>query len=194
VNVDPETGIWSLAIAKKRHKFDEPLAGAVFLMYDKPEFGVDIGCGLGYYSSYLFSFGWTMVGIEGTPEIDKISSHSMIVEADLTKPLNTTRYLDFDFSLCLEVGEHIPPKHEKQFIDNVCELSCKDLVLSWAVPGQYSASGHVNCQDNQSIIDKFEDRGFEFDDEGTNLLRSIASFNWFKNTLMCFEKRESRDA
>jgi SAM-dependent methyltransferase len=196
MNIDPETGIWSLKIAKKRHKIDYDLARIVLDCYKTPKRAVDIGCGAGHYCSFFSSGGWNIVGIEGTIGIKILGVYNLIIESDLTKAIEvegdlikSTKFAShFDFSLCLEVGEHIPKKHEGQFVDNVCMLSGKDIVLSWAVPGQYSASGHVNCQPNEYVIERFKERGFLQDRFKTKIIRKYAKFNWFKNTVMCFEK------
>ncbi len=187
MNVDPETGIWSLKIAKKRHKFDESLAAAIHNLYSLPMKAVDIGCGSGMYCRYFADKGWDIVGLEGTADVTMLGIYEDIVQVDLSKPIHDIYY--FDFSLCLEVGEHIPKKHEQQFIENVCKLSRKYLVLSWAVPGQYSASGHVNCQPNDYVIDEFRKRCYEHDVMRTRMFRLSADFDWFRNTLMCFVRR-----
>ena len=191
MNIDSETGIWSLEIAKKRHKIDKVLAKAIYACYQLPIKAVDIGCGTGLYCSFFSALGWDIVGIEGTKGIRAIQVCDNILEMDLTKSLNASSDYVFDFALCLEVGEHIPKQHELQFINNICQMSNKHLVLSWAVPGQYSASGHVNCQSNEYVISKFWEKDFRYNASKTKLLRERAKFNWFKNTLMCFEKKNN---
>lgn len=187
MNVDPETGIWSMSIAVKRHKFDEPLASAIYRLQPQPYQLVDIGCGSGMYCRYFAERGWPVIGIEGTVGIRELGIYSDILEADLSKPISFYPG-ECDLALCLEVGEHIPAKYESIFIDNVVQLAKKHLILSWAIPGQYSASGHVNCQTNEYVIEKFVKYGFEYEEAKTELLREKAQFNWFKRTLMCFRK------
>jgi 2-polyprenyl-3-methyl-5-hydroxy-6-metoxy-1,4-benzoquinol methylase len=149
---------------------------------------VDIGCGSGMYCRFFSSLGWEIVGLEGTPNITLLGIYDDILEVDLTKPIES-KISKFDFTLCLEVGEHIPKKHEQQFIDNICYMAGKDLVLSWAIPGQYSASGHVNCQLNEYILEQFDERGFDYRASLTIILRESAEFSWFKDTVMCFRRR-----
>lgn len=191
-NVDPETGIWSMKIAKKRHKFDQSLAEAIYDLYNFPERAVDVGCGSGLYCRFFFERGWRITGIEGTIGIVALEVYDNIITADLTKPF----YLNgvyHDFVLCLEVGEHIPNQYEEIFIENLCQLAKKHLVLSWAVPGQYSASGHVNCKKNSYVIARFLEKGYEYDGITAKLLRDQADFKWFKNTLMVFKKGGNND-
>ena len=79
---------------------------------------------------------------------------------------------------------------EQMLIDNICKFASKDIILSWAVPGQYSASGHVNNQTNEYIIKQFFERKFIFNKRMTRTLRQYRFYKWFENTLMVFYKKE----
>jgi hypothetical protein len=62
------------------------------------------------------------------------------------------------------------------------------LIISWATPGQ-GGKGHVNEQTNEYVIDLFLTLGLEYKKEYSNYLRnSITNCNWFKNTILVFEK------
>jgi hypothetical protein len=187
--VDPETGIWDISIARKRHKTDYFLAAAIGTYFPIPEYAADLGCGLGQYCKILEAYRWICVGFEGTKGIQDIAMFEPIFEIDLTKPVDLFFTGQYDFTLCLEVGEHIPEKHEQTVIDNICKISNRDIVLSWAVPGQYSASGHVNCRPNDYVINELAKRGFLLDNSMTKKLREASCFKWFKNTLMVFYGR-----
>jgi hypothetical protein len=183
--IDKETGIWSIEVAKKKHRFDEPLCRAVFEEYS-PENIADVGCGVGQYCKYFKDGGWPIVhGYEGTPDIRKIAMYDDVMVLDLTK----RRWvgINYELILCLEVGEHIPKKYEQVFIDNVCEFVSKDLILSWAIPGQ-GGTGHFNEQPNEYVIEKFVKKGLVFDEGASIALRNAASLKWFRNTLMKFER------
>ena len=185
-NVDKETGIWSLNIAKKRHKCDLILAATIGVNY-YPDSTADIGCGNGQYCGIFKSYGWKkVVGYEGTDDVHKLGYYKDIIRIDLTKKLH--KLPKYDLVLCLEVGEHIPPQHEQIFIDNLCAFCDNDLILSWASPGQYSASGHVNCKSRSYIIEQFEKRGFKYNHKKSQVLMLNAQFSWFKKNLMVFKK------
>lgn len=185
--VDSETGIWHISIAKKRHKTDVYLARAICEYFDVPGRAADLGCGLGHYCKMFSEFGWPVIdGYEGTEGLENYKVYPRIYRFDLTKPID---FIPYDFVLCLEVGEHIPRKHEQVLLDNICKAASKDIVLSWAVPGQYSASGHVNCKPNYYVINELAKRGFILDNDMTKKLREASSFKWFKNTLMVFYDR-----
>jgi len=181
--VDKETGIWGLETAKKQHRFDEALANKIASMY-MPKKVADLGCGIGEYCKVFREHGWRIVhGYEGTQDIQKISVYKDIFTMDLTK----IRYvnIEYDFVLCIEVGEHIPKEYEQIFMDNVARFACKDLILSWGIPGQ-GGTGHFNEQSNGYIVDEFYKRKFKIDRRKTRYLRSFATLSWFKGSLMVF--------
>ncbi|GAG70596.1 unnamed protein product, partial [marine sediment metagenome] len=132
------------------------------------------------------SYGWPIVhGYEGTPDINSLGIYDDIMHLDLTK----RRWVDikYSFVLCLEVGEHIPAQHEQVFLDNVAEFTSKDLIFSWAVPGQ-GGKGHFNEQPNDYIISELLSRGLIYDEGASEKLRKFTSLKWFKQTVMIFSK------
>jgi hypothetical protein len=72
-------------------------------------------------------------------------------------------------------------------LNNLCKNANKGLILSWAVPGQ-PGHGHVNCRPNEYIESQIHSRGFERDFDGEKELRSSATLDWFKKTIMVFRK------
>lgn len=187
--IDKETGIWSLKEAKTRHRCDFLLAASIGTFYNPPKRAVDLGCGNGRYCSIFSSYGWPSVcGYEGTLDVDKLGVYENICYSDLSKPVGKIlNSLKYDFVLSLEVGEHIPKQYEQIFINNVCEFVKKDLVLSWAIPGQ-KGMGHVNERSNEYIIQQFEERGLIFWKKMSDGLRKRSSLKWFKNTIMVFRR------
>ena len=186
MTIDKETGIWSLDIAKRRHRFDNALATAIATQHT-PKLAADIGCGNGEYCAFFKNHGWPCVhGYEGTKDITSLGIYDDILRVDLTK----RRWVEvpYDFVLCLEVGEHIPLQCEQVFIDNLCEYARQDLVMSWAVPGQGGA-GHFNEKINAHVITEFVKRGFEFRGAESEALREVATLKWFKNTMLVFKRR-----
>lgn len=185
MNVDPNTGIWDLDIAKRRHKFDLQLTTQIAKIYS-PIKAADIGCGNGTYCKALKAFSWPIVhGYEGTPNIKELNIYDDIMVIDLTK--RRWVEMNYDFVLCLEVGEHIPKQFEQIFVDNLCEYTHKDLVLSWAVPGQ-GGTGHFNEQPNIYVALEIRKRGFKLEKEKTLMLRRAASLRWLRQTLMVFSR------
>jgi len=182
-----ETGIWDDEDLKKEHKHDKKLVRSIAGMFN-PMKVADLGCGDGWYSHYFKQIcGWPIVhGYEGNvKQLAKEAFHDDIMIVDLSK----IKYIDiyYDLVVCLEVGEHIPKKHEQKFLDNVERFTSKDLVLSWAVPGQ-DGRGHYNEQPNEYIIKEMAKRGFAYNREKSQILRKDTTYEWFENTVMVFEK------
>ncbi len=185
-NVDKDTGIWLLSIATKRHKCDFVLAAIIGYTYTPKSF-IDVGCGDGRYCAIFKAYGWEdVVGLDGTEDIKSLGIYDRITKCDLTKPIYTETKAEL--VLCLEVGEHIPKEHEQVFLNNLCFFVEDELILSWAIPGQYSASGHVNCQPQEYVIKEIEKRGFKYCSTKSEYLKDCASFKWFKENLMIFKK------
>lgn len=185
-HIDRETGIWDIEVGKKRHRYDSDLAKYIAIRYKDATSVADVGCGKGDYCKYLKECGFSIVhGYEGTVDIKKIAVYDDIMVLNLI--IRRWVKINYDLVLCLEVGEHIPEKHEQVFIDNICEFTIKDLILSWAIPGQGGA-GHFNERPNLYVMKEFAKRGFAFDKSSSMKLRSAASFRWFRNTIMKFER------
>jgi len=182
--LDKETGIWSLVEMMKRRPCDFLLAAAIATYYKTPATAVDLGCGDGQYCRIFKTYNWPLVhGYEGASQIANLGVYNQVFQVDLSKPLcESTSY---EFVLCLEVGEHIPRKHEQVFIENVCKFCKKHLVISWAIPGQ-GGTGHFNERPNSYIVDEFVGRGFKFNNKLTDRLRKHISVRWFRNTVMVF--------
>ena len=188
---DSETGIWDISIAKKRHKLDEGLTRKMVETFPIPMLAADLGCGIGHYCKLLRELGWPEVhGYEGTQGIAEVAVYGDIFTVDFTK----RRFVNipYDFVLCIEVGEHVPPQHEQVLLDNVADYCAGYLVMSWAEPGQYSASGHVNCRENKYVIEQMWERGFRRLRGETNELRAAADLKWLKNTVLAFRRVDGR--
>ena len=52
-SICPETGIWSLETAKKKHRYDIILAAHLSSMFWVPKRAADLGCGRGHYCAIL---------------------------------------------------------------------------------------------------------------------------------------------
>ena len=98
----------------------------------------------------------------------------------------------WDWVMSLEVGEHIPKEYEQIFIDNIVKHACKGIILSWAVVGQ-GGHNHINCQNNDYVIQQMNSRGLHLDQFNTTEGRKrIKYLGYFKNTLMVFKFNTTR--
>lgn len=183
VKYNTDTGIF---VGDHNYKFDESLAQSIVDLYKNEVNTVcDLGCGIGKYTKFFSKYFNTVHGYEGNITAIKNKVYDKLYYADLTKHYNYTKY---DLCVCLEVGEHIPNEYESIFIHNLYNFTGKHLVLSWAVRGQ-NGKGHVNCLDNNEVIDKLSKIGFDYRDEKTHKLRNHCTLKWFKNTIMVFGKK-----
>ena len=185
--LDEKSGIWNLEMASKHHSFDPVLAGAIGYLFGHPRRVADLGCGTGRYCKIFEAFGWDVDGWEGTENIEKLGIYDNILQIDLSIPIHKVN-LYYDLVVCLEVGEHIPQEREHIFIDNVCKFASKDLVLSWAIPGQ-GGKGHFNERTNKYVMDKFRERGLYTMKRKSKILRYYSTLRWFKNTILVMERR-----
>jgi hypothetical protein len=81
-------------------------------------------------------------------------------------------------------------KYENIFLRNLVNLSSERIIISWAIEGQ-GGCGHVNERNNDYVINRFKDKGFEYIVEATDFLRTCVAecpCFWFKNTIMVFDK------
>lgn len=178
-------GIW-INKNQNEHAFDAPLAYCIvnFLKDKDLKSILDLGCGNGSYVRYFSQNNLQSDGYDGNPFTPEITN-GLCGIADLSKAFVLEN--QYDCVMSLEVGEHIPKFYEEIFIGNIIR-NAKDLViLSWAVPGQ-GGHGHVNCLENSYIKALMKEYGFENRLHAENILRQVSSLNWFKGTLMVFQR------
>eukprot|EP00913_Durusdinium_trenchii_P029975 g28089.t1 len=137
----------------------------------------DFGALDGQYSRWLNDTGWvTAFAFDGVTGVTEITNGA-VTQVDLAeknKPLVKDWYPEpFDWVMCLEVAEHIPPEHEEQFLQNLGRHASQGLVLSWAPPG-IEGEGHVNCQELEESRQRVEALGFKQDTAATEALRSAS--------------------
>lgn len=196
-----ERGYWENT-TDEGHGVDEKLANALVNFFlDEEEknnypilFIIDIGCGNGFYTSYLNTYSnqkLMCLGYDGNPNTPEITGDWNCGVADFSQP---QRLFDADWVLSLEVGEHIPAEYEDIFIENLDRHNKKGMVISWAIP-EHGGDGHFNPRDNDYIINKICKLGYTYDIETTNFLRTKCSPYpltgwWFTKTLLVFRRTQ----
>ena len=169
------------------HVHDDNLCQNIikFLIKNNVKNVFDFGCGLGDYASSIISSGINCEAYDGNLNT-KILSKGLANVLDLSESFDLQK--KYDCVLSLEVGEHIPKEYEQIFLDNICKHTNNLLILSWAIVGQVG-DGHVNCQNNDYIINQISNRGFIYDIQNSLELRASATCApWFKNTILFFKK------
>jgi hypothetical protein len=183
-----QSGAWNNKNVNE-HSFDKTLAYCIlnFLQDNKIQNCVDFGCGDGSYTKYFNENSIVTKGYDGNPFTPEITNGLCSI-IDLSVPFNLKE--KYDCVMSLEVGEHIPKCYEHIFIQNLINHANNLIILSWAVPGQ-GGHGHVNCVDNSYIKDILSSKNFLNRPHIENILRQSATCNWFRNTIMVFQKVKS---
>ena len=166
--------------------FDQPLAHCLvsFFQREGAKSVVDFGCGMGDYIKTLLQHQISCEGYDGNPYTHQLTEGLGKI-ADLSQRVELNK--KFDWVLSLEVGEHIPKKHMRTFLENLHRHAMKGIVLSWAVKGQ-GGHGHFNEQNNDSIKHLMAEYGYTSDLMEETSMRAHSTLEWFKNTIMVFRK------
>jgi SAM-dependent methyltransferase len=182
-----DTGAWNITGSKfeESHAYDERLSDSL-INYAKTlniKKSYDFGCGGGKYVENFRKHGIEAFGIDGNPIT---SSFPFCSVQDLTSKFQLE---PVNFLLCLEVCEHVPKEYEDILLDTLDRhlLPGGTLVISWAIVGQ-SGLGHVNCQNNDYVLNKFNSLGFNYDESASLTLRKNVKLSWFSNTILVFNK------
>jgi len=184
------TGFWNIQGAQFDHEhcYDESLSNSICSLANGMGIkkSYDFGCGPGKYVDAFRRHGIDAIGFDGNPVTANIRYCQV---QDLTS--QSFQYEPVDFILCLEVGEHVPKEFECALLSNIDKHLNPNgtLVLSWAVVGQ-GGLGHVNCQNNDYVIETMETRGYSIDSQTSTLLRKSSTLPWFANTIMVFKKNK----
>lgn len=95
----------------------------------------------------------------------------------------------FDFGICLEVMEHIPPEYEFQVLSKLFGRNGsapKHVIISWAKRGQ-NGTGHVNCRNRDEVITLFtEVMEYRINEILTENLRTVSTLPWLKENIIAF--------
>lgn len=140
---------------------------------------IDFGCGDCSYVKFLRKNNINAYGIDYN---NLLIGNDYYIHSDLTKNIVNK----CEFSQSFEVGEHIPKDKMNIFIDNICNNSEKGVILSWASKGQ-GGDGHINEQNNDYIIKKFEKRGFKYNEIMSDYFRNAnyeINFLYFMNIIV----------
>jgi len=179
--------------ARRKWKRDAGLLRALQWLfppcYDM-RFVLDVGAGGGAYVEWFADQGYAAGGVDGTPNIYKISE-GQVIEFDLS--VYNERLPDVVFgqvvevfgAICIEVGEHIPPQFAGAVFDNLAATRAATLVVSWATPGQ-RGRGHVNCLNPNAVALQMLARGYQLDAR-TDEARRLAGRGW-DHKLLVFKR------
>ena len=135
----------------------------------KPKSVLDVGCGIGNSLQYYLSNDIDAWGVENSRiAISESPVKERIIKYNLKKRLNLKK--KFDLVWCFEVVEHIHPDFEHIFLSTLTNHSNK-ILISAAKPGQ-GGHGHFNEKPAEYWIEKFRQRGFQYDNSFTLKVRA----------------------
>ena len=158
---------------------------------------LDVGCGLGQYGRYFKehapSVRWH--GIDGAEGVENVTGHLVsFVDISTNLPSAYQRRV-WDYTLSLEVAEHVPRDDEAAFVLNLAARARRGVVLSWAPLGESGGHHHVNCQRPEYVRCAMGLLGFELDSALNARLRWIMSRSgqlpWLHNSLGAFRRRHA---
>lgn len=180
------TGFWVSARVESDHAHDFTLADGLldFLRRDGASSVVDLGCGMGKYVEHFRNNGLAATGFDGNPATPIITNYKCGV-MDLSRVVSEPEV--HDWTLSLEVGEHLPKEYEDAFLQNLHAHNRRGVILSWATKGQ-GGRGHFNEQDNEHVKEKMTSIGYVSDETAENELRRLCTLDWFKKTVMVFRR------
>lgn len=185
-----QSGAWQIdgMDASEEHIHDRSLSEGLirFFKYENVQSIIDLGAGMGNYTDAFRKSGLFSNCYDGNPNTQKLSDGRCGI-IDLSKEV---KLMPHEWTLCLEVGEHVPAEYEDILVQNMDRVNTKGVILSWAVEGQ-GGYGHINCKNNDYIKEKFASLGYINDEQLETDLRDVSSLSWFKETVMVFRKDSS---
>ena len=178
-----KTGAWQIPTHFRYH-LDNAYAMAIAKLVQGDDSNatlLDVGAGKGLYVRYWRGYGLAAQGIEGAPNIERLTG-GYIHEADLSAPLPECRR--YDWVTCLEVAEHVPRTAELTLLSNLNCSARRGLIISWPPPGQYG-TGHVNLRPKRYVLQLLKNFSWVPDSNATRFVSAQANMYWFKeNTLV----------
>eukprot|EP00928_Gymnodinium_smaydae_P076564 TRINITY_DN59602_c0_g1_i1.p1 TRINITY_DN59602_c0_g1~~TRINITY_DN59602_c0_g1_i1.p1 ORF type:complete len:460 (-),score=69.31 TRINITY_DN59602_c0_g1_i1:117-1496(-) len=139
----------------------------------------DFGAGSGHYCKFFNKTGDVCcMAFDGSPNAaENFGGLVQTLRLDQHFDLGRT----FDWVMCLEVAEHLPPEATKLFLAGLRRHAAKGLVLSWS---DQSEEAHPNALPWGQARLQVEAAGFRFDDAATSLLRPQVS--WLRGAVRVF--------
>jgi hypothetical protein len=152
---------------------------------------IDVGCGIGTWLNVLKEKGVEeILGLDGT-WVDQnllVIPQSCFKSVDLSKSVISPP-LRYDLAICLEVAEHLPSEHAKEFVSYLTDLS--DYVLfSAAIPYQ-GGRNHINEQWQHYWVDLFAAKDYHVYDFIRQIIwnnNQIPSF--YRQNIFLFSKHQ----
>ena len=158
---------------------------------------LDVGAGVGVYGAFFAGclpedrVGWT--GIDGTEGVDDLSSKGPLPQP--VKQVNLCSEGSYamdhgvhDWSMSLEVGEHIPQSCLLTFLRTLDRSNRRGIVLSWGHLGQ-SGIGHISPRTGTDVASMMRFLGYWEDHNASAMLTAAAATPWFSVNPRVYRRR-----
>jgi SAM-dependent methyltransferase len=156
----------------------------------QPRSVIDVGCGSGAWLSAFRENGVERIlGLDG----DHVDRSWLIIPKDCFRAVNLAKPFKvdekFDLAMSLEVAEHLPEKHARDFVRNLVSLA-PFVVFSAAVPFQ-GGIHHLNEQWPEFWQDLFAESGYR----SMDLIRKQFWKNagvkyWYRQNMFLFARED----
>ena len=147
---------------------------------------LDVGAGVGEYGAFFLGCKperrprW--LGIDGSPNVTMLAAtgpgRPLVREVNFCKPPPADLEVH-DWTMSLEVGEHIPRHCLSNFVGILVNYSRLGVVLSWARPGQ-PGRGHVSPRSGADVETMMKARGFDKDDNITEAFFKLGRLHYLQ--------------
>lgn len=176
------------------YNFDEQLATCISYLCKAENIRkvYDLGCGPGFYVHHLRKSKILAYGYDGNTHVQEQSAAIMngtrypCEVLLLHKPIEACEKADL--VIFLSVGEYVQKEYEDIVIDNICRLSEKFLLISWAEDNNKNEVVNPKCHGD--LVDLLNSRGFMLHSLGTQLLRDSAEMMCYKKNICLFYRTQ----
>lgn len=175
----------------EEYTLDKGLLQGLLRSLPVDSFVADFGAGSGQYARWLNDTGLVKAfAFDGSPDINLVT-RGAVAAADLGKPL--TLWRRFDWSLCLEVAEHIPTDLTPTFLQNLDQHTATGLVLTWARPG-LQGLGTANPLTQEQVLALIREHTglIHVDEDLTKKLRAASTIPHLADTLLVMVREPSQ--
>ena len=157
----------------------------------KPGRVADIGCGCGVYSHLFRQRGIDVLSLDGVMPPPEHAFPVTIHQQDLTEPFENV-WGKYDFTLCMEVAEHIPEPLVGVFLENLVRFG--DTLIMSAAPPRQGGHHHVNEQPKRCWVEKLAGLGFLYSRRKTGRLFDALCVRrmplmWMMQQISIYERR-----
>ena len=147
---------------------------------------IDIGCGPGGMVELAKNKGLRTIGVDGDYTLTRFDPNYFVIH-DYTKG-SPIIHEDYDVAWSVEFLEHVEEKYMANYMDT---FKCaKSAVVTYAPPG-WNGHHHVNLQEEDYWIARFEENGFKLDESRTKYLRHNSTLNLGKKGKSLCEKQRT---